>query len=392
MTPIYALRQRRHVSPATASPTHASWRDQSAQVRHILRSPAIQPKLKIGAPNDQYEREADRVADTVMRMTEPGLRRQTGEAEEKELPQARSLVQRRVNGAGASGAAPPIVDEVLRSQGKPLDTATQHFMGSRFGHDFSRVRIHTDGRAAASVGAVSARAYTVGQDVVFGAGHYAPDTDSGRRLLAHELTHVVQQRVSLTNGPRPATAEPETNALEAGARRRGPVINGQAEPGVQRSPGWDSDEIGISFTPLEPKTPPQMSYNENGFLSQRMSTNLPQYKGPFCQNVTLPFKSEVEFRVDVLNDPRPRPFTPPKVSVAFEFSPPGGGFKFAKSDKSPGYVGQDKPLKTSFGSRFDFDLSDNGPFTMKFELHDPDTGITRRYQDRIDVEAKRPCV
>lgn len=88
---------------------------------------------------------------------------------------------------------PPIVQEVLSSSGQPLDAATHAFMEPRFGHDFSRVRVHTDARAAESARAINALAYTVGRDIVFGSGQYAPSTHQGRRLMAHELTHVVQQ-------------------------------------------------------------------------------------------------------------------------------------------------------------------------------------------------------
>src|SRR5512135_890937 len=94
--------------------------------------------------------------------------------------------------------APPIVHEVLRSSGQPLDAATRAFMEPRFGHDFSGVRVHSDAQAAESAHAVNALAYTVGQDVVFGASRYAPKTHEGAHLLAHELTHVVQQGVSRT--------------------------------------------------------------------------------------------------------------------------------------------------------------------------------------------------
>jgi hypothetical protein len=88
---------------------------------------------------------------------------------------------------------PPVVHDVLNSPGQPLDAGTRAFMEPRFGHDFSQVRVHTDARAAESVRAVNALAYTVGRDVVFGVGQYKPDSMEGKRLLAHELTHVVQQ-------------------------------------------------------------------------------------------------------------------------------------------------------------------------------------------------------
>ena len=89
--------------------------------------------------------------------------------------------------------APPVVHDALRSPGVPLDAQTRAFFESRFGHDFSRIRLHTDAKAAASARAVDAQAYTVGFDVVFGAGRYAPRTTAGAQLVAHELAHAMQQ-------------------------------------------------------------------------------------------------------------------------------------------------------------------------------------------------------
>ena len=90
-------------------------------------------------------------------------------------------------------AAPPIVHEVLAEPGQPLDPATRGFMEPRFGHDFSKLRVHTDAKAAESAQAIDAAAYTVGNDLVFGAGRFNPQNSDGRQLIAHELTHVVQQ-------------------------------------------------------------------------------------------------------------------------------------------------------------------------------------------------------
>jgi Domain of unknown function (DUF4157) len=98
-------------------------------------------------------------------------------------------------------AVPPVVDEVLHSPGQPLDAATRAFMEPRFGHDFSQVRVHANERAAESVRAVDALAYTVGRHIVFGSDQYVPTTVSGKRLIAHELTHVLQQAASETPGP-----------------------------------------------------------------------------------------------------------------------------------------------------------------------------------------------
>lgn len=145
----------------------------------------IQEKLVINEPGDQYEQDADRIAEQVMRMPAPEVRRQAVPI----IP----LVQRKTGSNGAGKIVPPIVNDVLSSPGQPLDRTTRTFFEPRFGQDFSRMRIHADAHAAESARAVEARAYTVGQHVVFGTGEYAPATAAGQRLLAHELTHVVQQ-------------------------------------------------------------------------------------------------------------------------------------------------------------------------------------------------------
>ena len=148
----------------------------------------LQAKLNINAPGDQFEQEADRVAEQVLRMPD----RVAGEA--KPSSPAPELVQRRVGSGGAGIAqAPPVVDEVLSSPGQPLDPATRAFFEPRFGHDFGRVRIHADAEAARSAQAINALAYTVGSDIVFGNPRSSPDSSDGRDLLAHELSHVVQQ-------------------------------------------------------------------------------------------------------------------------------------------------------------------------------------------------------
>lgn len=95
--------------------------------------------------------------------------------------------------------APSSVHEVLRAPGESLGAASQDFFAARFGHDFSRVRIHADARAAESAKDVGARAYTVGNHIAFGAGRYSPATVEGQRLLAHELTHTIQQENVLTS-------------------------------------------------------------------------------------------------------------------------------------------------------------------------------------------------
>lgn len=122
------------------------------------------------------------------------LQRKCSRCREKEKILQRSAV------GSAPDTVPPIVHGVLRSPGQPMDAATRAFMEPRFGYDFSRVRVHTDSKASESAQAVNALAYTVSPHLVFRSGQYTPHTESGRGLLAHELTHIVQQADSITSG------------------------------------------------------------------------------------------------------------------------------------------------------------------------------------------------
>jgi Domain of unknown function (DUF4157) len=145
--------------------------------------PKLQKQLSIGASNDPLELEADRVADLVMSI--PAHPTVT----------AAPLLVQRLTPQVTEGvnAAPTSVDRVLTNSGKPLAPSLQQDMEQRFGHDFSRVRVHSDSAAAQSAREVSANAYTVGHNIVFGADQFAPESYAGKRLIAHELTHVLQQ-------------------------------------------------------------------------------------------------------------------------------------------------------------------------------------------------------
>jgi hypothetical protein len=141
-------------------------------------------------------------------------------------------LQRYAVGTTAPLPTPPIVQEVLRSPGQPLDKGTRAFMESRFGYDFSQVRIHTDTRAAESARAVHALAYTVGRDMVFGAGQYAPEMARGRELLAHELAHVVQQASAPATGMLEVADAGNAPEREAAAAASQVLSAGQAMPQV----------------------------------------------------------------------------------------------------------------------------------------------------------------
>ena len=141
----------------------------------------LQTKLTVGQAGDVHEQEADRIADQVM----------SGpvNAHLKATPG----IQRSPSQPIGNFSAPASVDRALSSAGRPLDSALRQDMEHRFGHDFSRVRVHANAAAEQSAEEINANAYTVGQDIVFAANRFNPATREGRRLIAHELTHVVQQ-------------------------------------------------------------------------------------------------------------------------------------------------------------------------------------------------------
>jgi hypothetical protein len=207
-------------------------------VQRLLNSRVVQAKLIVGQPGDRYEREADRVADQVMRMPDPlikpeeaqthtrvqglnatyaeTLRRQPTEEEEsyreeepyREAPepiglssavveeeeQEKTLQAKEVPGSTLE-ATPAIESAVnaISGTGQPLPASTRRFVEPRFGVDLSSVRIYDNDNAAHMARELQAKAFTVGRDIYFGPGEYQPPSASGMRLLAHELTHVVQQ-------------------------------------------------------------------------------------------------------------------------------------------------------------------------------------------------------
>ena len=179
---------------STASPRFAH------DVSHIplhLKSPAnVQAKLTVGPPGDIYEQKADCVSEQVMRMPEPQLQGACCGCPKcrKEQGCHEQLQTTRVQENETTETVPRLVRDVISSSGQPLEPSTRMFMESRFGHDFCKVRVHTDARSVESARALGARAYTVGSRIVFGVGQYAPGTTKGQRLLGHELTHVEQQK------------------------------------------------------------------------------------------------------------------------------------------------------------------------------------------------------
>ncbi len=161
--------------------------------------PLVQAKLKIDSPGSVHEQEGDAMADQVMRTpaNEPGffkpaatmVQRKCSHCEKEE-----QLQKKEGSGGTVHPADTSQVQDVISSKGQPLDKGTRNFMESRFGNDFSNVQVHTDTGANWSAAGINARAYTSGNHIAFASGEYQPQTDTGKHLLAHELTHVVQQK------------------------------------------------------------------------------------------------------------------------------------------------------------------------------------------------------
>ncbi len=176
----------------------------------------------------------------------------TGECENcrKNREAKEGIVQRAAVDQGSVTEVPPSVHEVLQSSGQALEPQTRAFMESRFDHDFSRVRLHTDGQAASSANAVKARAYTVGEHVVFAEGQHTSSTSEGLGLMAHELSHVIQQNSraipeNLSLGNPEDLAEVEARqATHSILEQRKPVLNpSRISPQLQKSPIGESDPI-----------------------------------------------------------------------------------------------------------------------------------------------------
>jgi hypothetical protein len=221
----------------------------------------VQAKLAVSAPGSVHEQEADRVAQQVVSMPEPACA--CGGACprcRKEQAVHGQLQAKRVRANDREEMhAPPLVNEVLRSTGQPLDPSTREFMESRFGHDFSHVRVHTGERAAESAQMVNALAYTIGRDVVFGNAQYAPDTSGGRRLLAHELTHVLQQSPAHTAPNLMSKISRPSDAAEVEADRTARAVV-EPDGGVRHESG-----IG-GYRPAQVSASPGVIYRGENLL------------------------------------------------------------------------------------------------------------------------------
>jgi hypothetical protein len=219
-------------------------------------TPFFQAKLHVAPANDIYEKEADSVAEKVMRMPEKGnqetilpsptpvtsvVQSKCANCEEKE-------VQRSASNTTTTSEAPSLVTDAINRSGNALDPGTQSFMENRFGYNFSDVRVHHDTVAAKSAQAINALAYTSGNNIVFNRGQYSPGTESGKKLIAHELTHVVQQGQSSRGVQRMVEVQPgvELNTMGFHVRKTGNVyLNDE----VSKSSVLNEIVTGLFYSP-----------------------------------------------------------------------------------------------------------------------------------------------
>jgi Domain of unknown function (DUF4157) len=250
-------------------------------VQRLFKSGALQAKLSISQPDDPYEREADRVADEVTRAPGPVLARKcascesTGSSCASCAAEPEETIQRKSESpAGLAGAANAANSIHGLDAGEPLHRETRAMMEPRFGSDLSQVRVHADARAADSVRSVNALAYTVGRDIVFGAGQYAPQTSTGQKLLAHELTHFMQQSSSAFQPmlQRACSSDPECEPAEEG-NLPGSNVKGSAQhfnTSVKREEKEKAEEEEETKTPREirdelcSKVPPDPACTADG--------------------------------------------------------------------------------------------------------------------------------
>lgn len=198
----------------------------------------LQAKLAISQPGDALEQQADQAAERVMQMPVPSR-----QAPHAEHPFGHGETIDRKSDAASGAHTDAHTADVLdqSSAARPLDQATRTHFETRFGHDFGGVRVHADQAAGESAQAVHALAYTVGRDIVFGVGQYAPATETGRRLLAHELTHVVQQTGNDAHGKGHDANHPGHSGI---AIQRQPQPNG-ADAATQEHLLSDKDKDAI---------------------------------------------------------------------------------------------------------------------------------------------------
>src|SRR5580658_856852 len=294
---------------------------QSSPSRSMTSTTATGRRLHVGEANASLEREADHAASTVLSeggnradwslstvgITAPLQRKcfchgggtQCEECKKKEKDKEHSdAVHRRADDSATPSDVPAIVYEVLKAPGRPLDKNTRTFFESRFGHDFSRVRVHTDARAAESARAIKAQAYTHGQDIIFAQGRYAPETAEGKNLLAHELAHTLQHRGVQRPGAKPTMGQgAEHHRMEHEARSAASAVSLGKPPKAPRpatkptisraadTPTMQTQKAALAAAGYEEMDPPPQGVSGIRRFRVKEMFPMPKKKGPNAEKV-----------------------------------------------------------------------------------------------------------
>jgi hypothetical protein len=250
----------------------------------------IQYKLKVGPPEDKYEQEADRVADQLMSMPDRQFNVPTESPTQRQPVEEENLLQAKPVPGQAQHVSPSLAVRInrLRGGGQPLTSSMRAFFEPRFRHDFSAVRIHTASHANETAGALNARAFTIGRDIVFGASQYAPATSEGRRLLAHELTHVVHQSASTDLVQRFTTQDcdpPDVTRINASHNRAIAMLN----KAIRR----------LTASPVTANTQRHFSNHFGGYGSWRRDIVV----GHFRRDLSLMTASNMTYECEAQCDP-----------------------------------------------------------------------------------------
>jgi len=335
-------------------------------------SAALQRKPRISVPGDRFEREADDVADRVMGMAPPPRATISPVAVQrkcKSCDEESGNIQREAVPDGPGMLDADAATQAAQGDGVPLGAESRSWFEPRFGRDLGDVRVHSGPAAALGAQAVQARAYTLGRDIVFAAGEYAPHTASGRRLLAHELVHVMQQqaadapaeihRQAAGDPPRPGGDVAPQGQAPQSASAQAAAQGTQAVPPQRPQRQWTPsipyiwfdlhDTFRASAAPQGPYLYSSFKYFDRA-VNPNFENNLnpgparavgtPGPGGWPANRSDLLWFFYTKFFVDAADAQLPPQYTRFETSADIRFLPSAGGtgFSYQFTDNSPGYI------------------------------------------------------
>ncbi|MFM9907932.1 MAG: DUF4157 domain-containing protein [Chitinophagaceae bacterium] len=399
------------------------------------KSSFFQAKLSVGQPNDKYEQEADAVANaivnhqpgnapvvqqkkisTIQRLATPmeeeklstNDERMKRDKEIQEKPELQMMcpgceeeekehaVQTKAEGGGTASAKLSSKIEGATGKGKILAGKTLSEMNDSFGVDFSNVSVHTDSDATQMNKELGAQAFTHGSDIYFNSGKYKPESTDGKQLLAHELTHVVQQGYATGQkhiqrfgdfgfedfnlfGEEEEETTTAANEFENPFGGTSPLgsLFGNTFPGQLGLPAWDTSFLDITL----------MSPNATCIGSASPTRVVPMSNCNASHFCTIPanFNFNLFFHYDADIIIRPQPFSDADVTIGLDFIPDGQLTPtFSKHQSGKGvYNGPGNPLKVPFGNNFSFSTNSDGTFFVFAQMVDSASGKTVTYIDSI---------